>query len=101
MKISGYDFEGPHTDTANLKHAAGVYVILCKRSDGQWYVIDVGESTDVRERIDNHDRKDCWKRNCQGTLGVAVLYTPGWTLEQRHALERKIRDEFSPACGER
>lgn len=101
MKISGYDFEGPYTDTAKLKNVAGVYVVLCKQANSRWHVIDVGESGDVKDRIDNHDRKDCWKRNCQGTIGVAVLYTSGWTADQRRVLERKIRDEFSPPCGKR
>lgn len=101
IRISGYDFEGPYTSTADLRHASGVYVILDRRSDGKWSVIDVGESGDVRTRIENHDRKSCWERHRQGTLGVAVLYTPGWSADQRRALESKVRQEFNPPCGER
>lgn len=101
IEISGYTFEGPYTDTTYLKHQAGVYVILDKRGDGKWWVIDVGESEGVKERVDNHDRKPCWTRNHQGQLGVAVLYTPGWTANQRRALESRIREAFSPACGVR
>lgn len=99
ITISNHTFEGPYTDTAYLKNQQGIYVILDKRSDGKWHVIDVGESEDVKDRVENHDRKDCWERNRQGELAVAVLYTPGWTAQQRRALESKIREAFSPACG--
>jgi hypothetical protein len=99
IEISGFSFEGPYTSTVYLKHAQGVYAILDKRRDGKWWVIDVGESEDVKDRVDNHDRKPCWERNRQGELGVAVLYTSGWAASQRQALESRIRDAFSPACG--
>ena len=101
IEISGYTFEGPYTGTAYLKHEQGVYVILDKRRDGKWWVIDVGESEDVKDRIDNHDRKPCWERNRQGELGVAVLYTTNWSADQRRSIESRIREAFSPACGVR
>ncbi|TVQ79775.1 MAG: hypothetical protein EA380_04035 [Phycisphaeraceae bacterium] len=101
IRIKGYDFEGPYTHTANLRNAAGVYVVLDYRSDEKWWVIDVGESEDVRARIESHDRKSCWERHRQGTLGVAVLYTSGWTAEQRRQLESQIRIEYTPPCGDR
>lgn len=101
IEFSGFSFEGPYTSTAYLKHQQGVYTILDKRWDGKWYVIDVGESEDVKDRVENHDRKLCWDRNRQGELGVAVLYTIGWSAAQRRTLEGQIRDSFSPACGVR
>lgn len=101
IEISGYSFEGPYTNTGYLKNEQGVYAILDKQPSGTWTVIDVGESEDVKDRVENHDRKDCWERNRQGTLGVAVLYTRGWTSSQRRILEERIREAFSPACGVR
>jgi DNA-binding transcriptional regulator PaaX len=101
IEISGYSFEGPYTSMAYLKHLQGVYTILDKRWDGKWHVIDVGESEDVKDRVENHDRKPCWERNRQGELGVGVLYTPGWSAEGRRSLEVRIRAAFSPACGVR
>lgn len=101
IKIGGYDFEGPYTDTSKLRYEQGVYSILDQRSDGKYYVVDVGESDDVRTRVENHDRRDCWKRNQQGTLTVAVLYTPGVNGERRRAIESALRDQYSPACGVR
>lgn len=101
IKIGGYDFEGPFTDTSRLRNEQGVYGILDQRSDGKYYVVDVGESEDVRTRIENHDRSDCWKRNQIGTLTVAVLYTPGMSGDSRCAIESSLRDRYSPACGVR
>lgn len=101
ITIDGMEFDGPFTDTGDLKNQQGIYVILDRRSDQKWYLIDVGESTDVKTRVESHDRKDCWKTNSQGTLGVAVCYTPGWTDSQRRQKESSIRDKFNPPCGER
>ena len=101
IKIGGYDFEGPFTDTFKLRYEQGVYSILDQRAGGQYFVVDIGESEDVRTRIENHDRGDCWKRNQRGTLTVAVLYTPGMSGDRRRAIESALRAQYSPACGVR
>ena len=101
IEIRGRTFEGPYTQTGYLRRQGGIYVILDKRSDGKWWVIDVGESTDVQTRVEGHDRAPCWAFNQRGTLGVAVLYTPAWSEAQRRSLESEIRDAYSPACGVR
>ncbi len=98
--IAGYGFEQGGSDGANLEHARGVYAVLCEFGDGHRSVIDVGESEDVRDRVENHDRRDCWRQNCTGTLGIAVYYTPGWSTVERRTLVQKIRAEFDPPCGE-
>ena len=100
IKIGSYEFEGPFISTSMLRHEQGVYCILDARSDGT-YVVDVGESEDVRTRIETHDRSDCWARNQLGTLKAAVLYTPGLSGVQRRAIEAVLREQFSPACGVR
>ena len=101
IRIGGFDFEGPFTDTSRLRHGQGVYCILDQRADGKYYVVDVGESEDVLTRIENHDRSDCWRRNQQGTLTVAVLYTPGMSADRRRAIESTLREQFAPVCGVR
>lgn len=101
MTIGGYTFEGPYTDTSKLVDKAGVYVILCKASNGKYYVIDVGESATVKSRVDEHDRKNCWTTNCSGTLMVAVLYTPNTQQAGRREIEQELRDQYNPPCGER
>ena len=99
IRIGGYEFAGPLTNTNEIQHKAGIYVILDNRTGDTWTVIDVGESSDVKSRVMNHDRAHCWKLNRLGRLGVAVLYTPGWTDSQRRVFERNLREEFSPTCG--
>ena len=98
IQIGSYTFEGPHSNTGSLRNAAGVYVILCA-GQNNYTVTDVGESGDVKTRVDNHDRADCWKRNCSTQLSVAVLYTPNLSEAMRRAIESEIRTQYRPACG--
>jgi hypothetical protein len=35
---------------------------------GDWKVLDVREAGDVKARVTNHERADCWKRNCSGII---------------------------------
>jgi hypothetical protein len=100
INIAGYQFEGPYTKTDSFKDNAGIYAILTRgQATAQWTVLDIGESDQVKSRIGNHDRKDCWNRNNQGTLAGAVLYTPDWTATQRRNLESSLREQYTPTCG--
>jgi hypothetical protein len=53
----------------------------------------------VKSRVDTHDRKDCWKRNCNSTLTVAVHYTPNLHQAGRMAIEQELRKQYDPPCG--
>ena len=96
MKISNYEFDGPYSTPDLLANRAGVYAVLCL-SNGNYTVIDIGESGNVRERLQTHDRKDCWGKNCEGTLYYAAHYN----AENRHTIEQFLRKTFNPPCGER
>jgi hypothetical protein len=98
MTVGQYSFEGPYTNTNALEDNSGVYAIHCYR-DEKYYLIDVGESASVKTRVENHDRADCWKRNCNGTLTVSVLYTPRLQQAGRREIEQEIRRQFNPSCG--
>jgi hypothetical protein len=103
ITIGRSTFEGPYalTETRRLKDRSGVYVILCLTGQNKFRVVDVGESSQVKTRVETHDRKDCWRRNCKGTLYVAVLYTPNSQQPGRSKIEQEIRQEDDPPCGER
>lgn len=106
MTISEYEFEGPYSiDTTIIPaNRAAVYVILCKTSNNKYYVKDVGESGEIGIRIANHDRRSCWERNCEGSLFVCFRYMPssqGYTTTDRIEIEREIRTQYNPPCGER
>lgn len=100
IMISGYQFEGPYNSIDQLNDNSGVYVILDER-DGKRYVLDVGESSQVKTRISNHDREEQWIKNSKGNLSVAVLYTPNKQQPGRKEIEQKLRDIYSPCCGDR
>ena len=65
-------------------------------------VIDVGESSEVRSRVESHDRQYCWSFNANnGQLAYAVYYTPGLHQAGRRTIEQAVRDRYNPPCGER
>ena len=101
INIAGITFEdGPYpiAQAGKLKNAAGVYVIRCRSSSGNT-LIDVGQSDKVRDRVMNHDRRECWGKNCKGELEVAAIYISD--KQQRENIEKKIREQRTPPCGER
>ncbi|NOZ27999.1 MAG: hypothetical protein GXP39_08105 [Chloroflexi bacterium] len=100
IKIGDYTFEGPYTDTSKLQDHSGVYAIICYQ-DQRYHLVDVGESANVKERVENHDRKECWSRNCPGTLMFSVLYTPNLQQPGRKKIEQDVRNKFNPPCGEK
>lgn len=99
IKIGNYNFEGPFTDTASLKNQSGVYAVLCNSGQGgNQSVVDIGESGEVRDRVENHDREDCWRRNCSGTLAFAAYYCDAGS---RVRIESELRKRYNPPCGDR
>ena len=98
IKIGKYNFDGPYSSTEKLEGKSGVYVILCNKNSG-YGPIDCGESAKVKNRVENHDRKNCWNRNCSSTLKVAVLYTPNLQSAGRVAIEQEVRDTYNFPCG--
>jgi hypothetical protein len=94
-----YSFEGPYSSPNYLSESSGVYLILCKVGD-EYYPIDVGESHNVKWRIKNHERTDCWQKNCKTQL-FAVYYTPNKQQAGRKEIEQDIRNNYNFPCGER
>jgi len=98
VEIGRYSFEGPYTSKDDLQDKSGVYAILCYRN-GRYSLIDVGQSARVRTRLANHDRSDCWKRNCDGALTVWVCYTPHRQQAGRMGIEHELRTWYVLPCG--
>jgi hypothetical protein len=95
-----YDFDGAYTSSDQLRPIAGVYVVWCRVGD-RWTVLDVGETDDVRGRLNNHERAGCWRRNCNGVIYYSATYTGTLNEEGRRNIEREIREAERPPCGER
>lgn len=98
IQIGNYNFEGPFFSTTELQRNSGTYVVLGNSGGDIWNVVDVGESSSVRDRIENHDRKDNWARQRHSRLSVAALYL---NESQRLYVERILRAQFNPPCGQR
>lgn len=99
ITIGNYSFEGPFTNTASLKNQSGVYAVLGRNGQGEnWSVVDIGESAEIRDRVENHDRADCWKRQGKSTLAVAAYYCDG---NSRISIESALRTQYTPPCGDR
>jgi hypothetical protein len=98
ITINNYNFDGPFTSENGLKQQSGVYVVLGNNGSGNWNVVDVGESNDVKTRVSNHDRADCWKRQGYSNLAAAAYYT---NEANRMAIEKELRAQFNPPCGKR
>ncbi|MXZ50553.1 MAG: hypothetical protein F4073_07500 [Rhodobacteraceae bacterium] len=98
INIENCSFEGPFASTSNLKDQSGVYLILGNHSGDNWNLVDVGESSQVKYRIDNHDRKVCWNQQNYANLKVAVLYTDE---NSRMRIEAELRSQYNLPCGQR
>lgn len=101
INIGNHQFEGPHTSTDSLQDNSGVYAILDHRNDGKYYLLDCGESANVKTRVVSHDRQPCWNLHSSGTLTVAVYYTPNLQQSGRMEVEQAIRKAYNPTCGDR
>jgi len=98
IKIGDYTFNGPYEDPSKLSSKSGVYAIHCEK-DSKYFLIDVGESGDVKDRVEKHDRKDCWKKECSTTLTYSEYLTPNLQQAGRKKIEQAIRAKFNPPCG--
>ena len=98
INLGEYTFNGPFTDPSKLSPKSGLYAIHCKRND-KYYRVDVGESNNVKDRVENHDRKDCWNKECKDVLTYSELLTPRKRQAGRKKIEKEIRDLGHTPCG--
>ena len=97
IKLGKYSFTGSIESVDKLKDKSGVYAIVCK-VDREYFIIDFGESSKLRTRIENHDKKDCWIKNCKGQVIIFVHYTIFLKQQGRVFIEQELREIFHPDC---
>ncbi len=101
LQLSNYNFDGPFYKISDIKDQPGIYAILTNIPRGV-ALLDIGESENVKTRIQNHDRKDEWNKHAQGTISAAVYYTNHLPPVSRKAIEHILRMSFKNLpCGER
>ena len=97
INIGSYYAEGPFGNENHLQASSGVYVILGRSSAASaWSVVDIGESQNIRDRVSNHDRAQCWRGQGHAELSVAAIYAD---THNRMLIERELRTQFNPPCG--
>ena len=101
VTIGRHNADGLFTDISQIYAGSGVYIIVCwaMHSTGNYKIIDIGESGNIRERISGHDRKSQWSNYCTQTIAFATI--PIATETQRRQVERELRQQIKPPCGER
>lgn len=103
IQIGNYRFQGPFL-LSNFKaiDRAAVYAILCKGSNGEYTPLYIGETGELGTRLETHNKKDCWRKNCKGILYVAIYYTPSsfYTAEDRRKIERELIAQYRLICNE-
>jgi hypothetical protein len=104
VTIGGVAFSCVPLANADFSDVAAVYVILCVAGDRSWKVLDVGQSGELGSRIDQHDRRDCWIRNCPGGNIWVCAYpmaTARFSKHDRERFENGLRVQYQPICGKR
>jgi hypothetical protein len=97
IKLGKYLFTGPIASIDKLKDRPGVFAIICN-VDNEYFLIDVGESSKLRTRIENHYKKDCWIKNCDGQVIIYVRYTTFLKQQSRIIIEQELKALFHPNC---
>lgn len=104
VAIGGYPFVCVRLSEADSSDVAAVYVILCVAATGSWTVLDLGQTGRLGSRIDEHEREECWHRNCpSGNIWVCVYRMPSdrYSEADRVRVETELREKYNPPCGER
>lgn len=97
VKIGDYTFGGPFKSTDSIENKSGLYAVL-NHKDGKLYLLDIGESSEIKKGIDEHDRQE-WEKNSDGAIEYSVYYTPELNEDDRKKIEEKIRATYRPPCG--
>lgn len=94
IRIGEHVFDGPYITSKDLLSNAGVFAVIVV-SEGRGALIDVGESENVRECVENHRNRARWSEvTSAGKLCFATLYTPDFSQAERHSIEQGIRQHF-------
>lgn len=91
MKIGNYDFTDPKLINAaeNIERAT-VYVVMTHNSIS-WSYLYVGQTKDMAERFDKHEKWNCWLNNkMNGGLWISVLLVSD--KDRRLSIETNLRN---------
>lgn len=81
---------------ASLKAEPGNYIFAKETKPNTWTPVYIGQTSNLSERMDNHDEMPCVKRN-GGTHIHAHINNGGETV--RLAEEKDLVSKWSPPCN--
>lgn len=104
FKRWGHDVEGWFNSPYELEEKPGIFVIATQGFQMP-FVLDVGQSDNVRFTVLNHERRVFWRRNALGCLYYASIYTEHeesafLNAFYRQNIEQHIRKMEQPVFGE-
>lgn len=94
--IGPLEFEGPYTDSSELREEPGLYALLCE-SKGEFELIELEEASSLKHCLEAEEytsNKRFWQEMSQSCLQAAVHYTPELSREQRQAMKVRLMMEF-------
>lgn len=80
----------------SFKAIPGNYIFAKKTSLGKWTPVYIGETDNLAERLPNHEKLPCVKKN--GGTHIHVHTTSGGT-DARRAEEADLLANFNPPCN--
>lgn len=101
VKVGNYTFYGPYSPNGTFPDTAGIYAPMTMTALGEYRLLDVGETQSFADRLPQHERALCWRGYANGSYAVWLLEMKNSTGEQRRQVERYIRTNWNPPCGER
>ncbi len=91
----GYGFTRITMKPENLLCLPGVYVLWSSGRD-KWFVVEVGEASNLREFLAREEHKKLIWGRCVGTIHYTVTYTPELKKSEREKIKRKILKAVIP-----
>ncbi len=99
IPIGDYNFDGPYPTLSKIENRSGLYAIISEYYD-KHYLLDIGQSDDVKSAIKDHERRRCWEKYRKGRIRYAVYYTPEAGPDERSSIENRIRKIYETIpCG--
>ena len=94
IMIANYKFEGPFRSLDQIKNKSGVYAIILHTSENL-YLLDLGQGENIKNKIENHERKDQWKKySSQGNLEYGLCYADNKDEKDRLAMVSEINKVY-------
>ena len=93
IKIGRYHFEGPFSSISNIKEQEGIYVILSRLHKNIYSLLDIGESDNLKTRVEKRKNNFSDKNNKKRPVFFAVNYTQNLGKQSRELIVSEIKYE--------